>query len=92
MSEDATCIKKSELKNPLSESGGKTQIDWHEVCGARAEAKMARVKGGERPERAGVVAATTIQWGEGRGLLATASDANIVKLWVVERHATVGRV
>ena len=51
--------------------------DWYSVCQGRSETNFTKVKGGERAEKSRVKSVAAY----GGRLLATASDAGLVKLW-----------
>ena len=50
---------------------------WYSVCQGRSETNFTKVKGGERAEKSRVKSVAAY----GGRLIATASDAGLVKLW-----------
>ena len=60
---------------------GKGEWDFHSVCQGRSETNFTKVKGGERAEKSRVKSVAAY----GGRLLATASDAGLVKLWSIKK-------
>ena len=67
----------SDIDHSLPDVNADGEWDWYSVCQGRSETNFTKVKGGERAEKSRVKSVAAY----GGRLIATASDAGLVKLW-----------